>query len=323
MSLSRFDWRRDARLAYLLVNLATLLWAGNIALGRALRGQIGPLTLTALRVSIAGLLLVWLFRRLPAADRRLGRDWPSLLGMALTGVFGFPALLYLALNYTTASNAALINGAGPLMTALLAAWLLRERLTPHRLAGALVSLAGVFLIVGWGQNSTTTGPAPNLGDLIMLVNVALWGVYSVLGRVATRSRSTVSATAFSVWLSLPFLYPAAAGEWRAATPVLSPGLVVAVLFIGIFPAFVSFLAWNEGVRRAGPAGAMAFYNMLPVYGALLAALFLGETLGLAQIAGGVLVITGGLLAALALKPAGQTAPADAAHNPVRRGHEDA
>ncbi len=137
--------KSSALLAYLLVNLSTLLWASNITLGRALRGQVGPLTLTAVRVTVAGLLFLALIRRLPPAERRPGRDWPWLLGMALTGVFAFPVLLYFALRFTTASNASLINGAGPLVTAVLAAALLRERLRSHQALGAVVSLAGVFL----------------------------------------------------------------------------------------------------------------------------------------------------------------------------------
>ena len=286
--------RHDPRLAYLLVNLSTLLWAGNITLGRALRGQVGPLTLTAARVTIAGLLFVLLFVRLPAAERRPGRDWPLLLGMALTGGLGFPALLYLALQFTTASNASLINGTGPLMTALLAAWLLREKLHTNQIVGGLVSLAGVVLIIGNGFRAHN-GSGPNLGDLIMLANVALWGLYSVMARVVTRRRSTVSATAFSTWAALPLLLPLALIESGQKPPELSPNLLLAVLYIGVFAAFIAFLAWNEGIRRVGPTRAMAFYNMLPVYGALLGALFLNEAIGVGQLLGGALVIGGGLI----------------------------
>lgn len=286
--------KSHASLAYLLVNLSTLLWASNITLGRALRGEVGPMTLTAVRVTVAGLLFLALIRRLPAVERRPGRDWPWLLGMALTGVFAFPVLLYLSLRFTTASNASLINGAGPLMTAVLAALILAERLRGQQALGALISLAGVFLIIS-GGGLMLAGAAPNVGDLLMVGNVVLWSLYSVLARIVTRARSVVSATAFSTWLALPFLYPAMLIEWQSAPPALTPALGLTLLYIGVFPAFVAFLAWNEGVRRAGPSGAMAFYNMLPVYGALLGALFLGETLGAGQIAGGALVIGGGLI----------------------------
>ncbi len=287
---------KDSRLAYLLVNVSTLLWASNITLGRALRGQVGPLTLTAFRVTVAGLLFLVLIRRLPPGERRLGRDGPWLLGMALTGVFAFPVLLYLALRFTTASNASLINGAGPLVTAVLAAALLRERLRGHQVVGACVSLAGVFLIIR-GNGPAALGAAFNSGDLLMIANVVLWGLYSVLARVVTRGRSVISATAFSTWLALPFLYPAMLGEWRQTPPALTPLLLLTMLYIGIFPAFIAFLTWNEGVRRAGPSGAMAFYNMLPLYGALLGAFFLGETLSPGELAGGALVIGGGLIGA--------------------------
>ncbi len=288
--------KSHASLAYLLVNLSTLLWASNITLGRALRGQVGPMTLTAVRVTVAGLLFLALIRRLPPAERRPGRDWPGLLGMALTGVFAFPVLLYLSLRFTTASNASLINGAGPLMTAVLAALILRERLRGQQALGALISLAGVFLIIS-GGGLMLAGSAPNAGDLLMVGNVMLWSLYSVLARIATRGRSVISATAFSTWLALPFLYPAMLYEWQSAPPAFTPALGLTLLYIGVFPAFIAFLAWNEGVRRAGPSGAMAFYNMLPVYGALLGTLFLGETLGTGQIAGGALVIGGGLIGA--------------------------
>ncbi len=290
--------RHDPRWAYLLVLLATLFWAGNVVLGRALRHEIGPFTLAAARMGIAGLAFLPLLLRLPAVQRTPGRRWPWLLGMALLGMVGCPVTLYLAVRYTTATSTALINGTGPLMTALLAGWLLRDRLTPGQLVGAAVSLLGVTLVVSGGQANGLNGLHLNRGDLIMLVNVAMWGLYSIMSRVVTHDHSAVWATTFSIWFALPFLIPAAALEWRQAPPTLNAPNLLAVLYIGVFATCLGFLAWNEGVRRAGPAGAMAFYNMLPVFGALLAALFLGERLMTGQFLGGALIIAGGLLAAL-------------------------
>lgn len=285
---------------YVYVNLATLMWAGNMTLGRALRGQIGPFSLTAARVLIAGVLLLALFRRLPESDRRLGKDTPLLLGMALTGIVGFPILLYYALRFTTATNAALINGTGPLVTAAMAALLLAERMRPGQFAGALVSLVGVALVIGIGPLAApgSQGGKINVGDAIMLLDAAIWGLYSILGRVVMRNRSNLSATAFATWFALPPLLIGAALEWRTNPPNLSLPGVLGVLYIGVFAAFVAVILWNEGVRRTGPSGAMAFYNMLPVFGALLGALFLGERLNPLQVAGAGLVVAGGLLSAL-------------------------
>jgi drug/metabolite transporter (DMT)-like permease len=90
----------------------------------------------------------------------------------------------------------------------------------------------------------------------------------------------------------------AALEWRTNPPELTPAGMLGVLYIGVFAAFLAVVLWNEGVRRTGPSGAMAFYNMLPVFGALLGAVFLGERLAPLQVTGAVLVVVGGLISAL-------------------------
>jgi drug/metabolite transporter (DMT)-like permease len=280
---------------YLYVNLATLMWAGNMTLGRAIRDQIGPFALTAARIGIAGLLLLLLFQRLPASDRRMGRDVWLLLGMALTGIVGFPVLLYYALRFTTATNAALINGTGPLVTAALAALLLRDRLRTGQIVGAVISLAGVALVIGAASDGRA---GINPGDAIMVIAVVLWGLYSIMGQVVMRRRSNLSATAFATWLALPALLLLAALEARSTPLALTPPGALGVLYIGVFAAFVAVILWNEGVRRTGPSGAMAFYNMLPVFGALLGALFLDERLAALQYAGAALVVLGGLVSAL-------------------------
>lgn len=292
-------WKDDPRLAYLLVNLSTLFWASNIALGRALRGQVGPFTLTAFRFAAAGLVFALLISRLPPRNRSLGRDWWGLAAMGLTGVFTFPALLYLALQRTTAINASLINGLGPLITAMLAALLLSERLSMVRIVGTLVSLTGVGLVIGAQVLASLRLSTINQGDVLVLLDVFIWGIYSVLSRVLTRSHSALVVTAYSIWIAVPFLLGAAFFEWLSFPPLINLRTIAAGIYIALFPTCIAFLSWNEGVRRVGPARAMAFYNLLPVYGVLLGVVFLGEAPTWTQFAGGSLVILGALAA---LKP---------------------
>ena len=137
----------------------------------------------------------------------------------------------------------------------------------------------------------------NVGDLISLVAVALWSVYSILGRQVMRHRSPLSTTAFSAFLSLPILVPAALWETRTLPMNLGLHLVPFVLYIAIAPTVIGFVAWNAGVRRLGSSGAMIFMNTLPIYGALFAYLLLGEPLGPAHVVGGALIIGGGAWAA--------------------------
>jgi len=280
-----------------LVNLATLTWATNMVLGRWLRDDIGPLTLAAARFTVASLCLLALLQRRPPEDRRLGRDGWLLVAMALSGVTVFTPTLYLGLRLTTAVNATLINGLGPLLTGALAALLIREPMSRRQAVGGVVGLAGVIALISGGSSTPWEALRANVGDLVVLAAVALWGLYSVLGRRAMRRRSPLSATAFSALLGLPALLLAAAWELRTLPVQVTPTLILAVVYIGVAPGVIGFLAWNAGVRRLGPSGAMVFYNTLPLYGALIAHLFLGEPIGLSHLVGGALIVGGGLWAA--------------------------
>jgi len=268
-----------------------------MVLGRWLRDDIGPLTLAAARFTVASLCLLALLQRRPPEDRRLGRDGWLLVAMALTGVTVFTPTLYLGLRLTTAVNATLINGLGPLLTGALAALLIREPMSRRQAVGGVVGLAGVIALISGGSGGPWQALRANVGDLIVLVAVALWGLYSVLGRRAMRRRSPLSATAFSALLGLPVLLLAAAWELRTLPVQVTPTLALAVVYVGVAPGVIGFLAWNAGVRRLGPSGAMVFYNTLPLYGALIAHLFLGEPIGLSHLVGGALIVGGGLWAA--------------------------
>jgi drug/metabolite transporter (DMT)-like permease len=280
-----------------LVNLATLTWATNMVLGRWLRDDIGPVALAAARFLVASLLFAVLLRRQPSEERRLGQDRWLLAGMALSGVALFAPTLYLGLRYTTALNATLINGFGPLITGVLAALLIREPMSRRQIVGATVGLTGVIVLISGGSLAFWHTMHKNAGDLIVLGAATLWGFYSVAGRRVMRHRSTLSATAFSAFLGLPLLLFAAAWEIRSFPIDVSPRLLLSVLYIGVAPTVIGFLAWNTGICRLGPSGAMVFYNTLPLYGALLGHLFLGEPIGLSHILGGALIIGGGLWAA--------------------------
>jgi drug/metabolite transporter (DMT)-like permease len=280
-----------------LVILATFTWATNMALGRWLRQDIGPLTLAASRFLIATLLFALLLRRLPPEERRLGGDRRLLLGMGVTGVALFAPTLYLGLRLTTTVNATLINGLGPLITGLLATLLIREPMSRSQVTGALVGLVGILVLLSGGSLAFWQDVQVNAGDLITLGAVLLWALYSVLGRQVMRHRSALSATAFSAFLGLPLLLLASAWELWYIPLDAQPEVLLAILYIGIVPTVIGFLAWNAGVRRLGASGAMVFYNTLPLFGALLGTLFLDEPFGPAHWVGGALIIGGGLVAA--------------------------
>lgn len=291
----------SARLAslkgILAVNVATFSWATNIIIGRYVRDEIGPITLTAARYVVAAVVFILLLRGAPPEERRPGKDLLPLLAMSLTGIVLFAPLLYFGLRLTTAVNATLINGMGPLMTALFAAWFISEPYSRKQLVGALLAMVGVAVLILGSAPAAIGSMGVNPGDLVILLAAAVWGLYSVAGRRASRNRSPLSATALSTLMGLPILILAALFEQRTIPTVYSARLLLIVLYVGLVPAALGFSLWIGGIKKLGAGGAMVFYNTLPLYGALLGFLLLGEAVGIPHLIGGALVIGGGLISA--------------------------
>lgn len=286
------------------VNLATLVWASNMVLGRLLKDSIGPVTISAIRFMIASVIFFWILKKLPEAERHIGKDWRLLMSMAILGIVLFSPVLYLGLRYTTAVNSTIINGLAPLLTGIFAAFLIKEPMSVRQIGGAILALAGVLILISGGSLAFWQAAQFNIGDMIVLGAVAIWALYSVISSRVMRRRSSISATALSTFMGLPALCLFALWEVQHIPVQFDAKLVLIILYLGIVPAAAGFYAWNAGVARLGPGGAMVFYNTLPLYGAILGFLFLGEPIGLPHITGGLLIAAGGIWAAR--KPAPQT-----------------
>ncbi|MFP4151973.1 MAG: DMT family transporter [Alkalispirochaeta sp.] len=289
---------RDTLLGILFVNIATLSWATNITIGRYLRADIGPVTLTAARYVVAAIFFSFLLPRVAPEERRPGKDLLPLAAMALAGIVFFAPLLYLGLRFTTAVNGTLINGMGPLLTALFAAWLIKEPYTGRQLMGAVFAVIGVVVLITGGSLRTLREAGVNPGDLVVLTAAAVWGLQSVSSRRATRNRSPLSATILSLYMGLPLLIIAAIVEQQFLPATFSLRLLAIIIYLGVVPAGIGYFLWNTGIKKLGAGGAMVFYNMLPFYGAILGILVLGEQVGPAHLVGGALIITGGIISAL-------------------------
>ncbi|MFW5642966.1 MAG: DMT family transporter [Alkalispirochaeta sp.] len=289
---------RDTLLGILFVNIATISWATNITIGRYLRADIGPVTLTAARYVVAAIFFSFLLPRVAPGERRPGKDLLPLAAMALAGIVFFAPLLYLGLRFTTAVNGTLINGMGPLLTALFAAWLIKEPYTGRQLMGAVFAVIGVVVLITGGSLRTLREAGVNPGDLVVLTAAAVWGLQSVSSRRATRNRSPLSATILSLYMGLPLLIVAAIVEQQFLPATFSLRLLAIIIYLGVVPAGIGYFLWNTGIKKLGAGGAMVFYNMLPFYGAILGILVLGEQVGPAHLVGGALIITGGIISAL-------------------------
>jgi drug/metabolite transporter (DMT)-like permease len=275
-----------------------MCWATNAVLGRWLRDDIGPLMLTALRFSVASAFFGMLLRSRPAREQHYGKDRWWILGMGLAGVVGFSPLLYMGLRYSTAVNCSLIQGFAPLITALIAGLIIHEPVTRRQLVGAVLGLIGVAGLLSRGSLTFLLGLQFNAGDLILVASAVVWAFYSVFGRRVMRNRSPVAATALSNFLGLPLIAAAALFELQHISLNLRIETIAAIIHICIVPTIIGYWSWNRAVGILGAGGAMVFYNTLPLYGVILGAVVLNESVGVIHLIFGGLILGGGLWATL-------------------------
>ena len=273
----------------LLLTLPPLLWAGNAVVGRLVVGTVPPLMLNGLRWTLATLLLLplgWRVLGTPAARRAVAERWKELALLAFLGVGCYNALQYLALTTSTPVNVTLIAASSPLWMMAIGALFYREHPRRREWAGAALSLMGVLVVLSRGHLETITQVRFVRGDLLMLVAVAAWALYSwQLARppAALRPESR-PAWNWAELLLLQTLFGAAfglgaAGVEHAVTgqSVLWKPWVWAVLaYVAVGPSLIAYRCWGEGVAAVGPAVAAFFSNLTPLFAAVMSAAVLGE-----------------------------------------------
>jgi drug/metabolite transporter (DMT)-like permease len=278
---------------YLLLSITALCWAGNAIVGRLAAGHIPPVTLSFLRWSLAFLLI------LPFAWRHLIQDWPAIrskLGLmvvlSITGIGCFNTLQYWALEHTQALNTLLLQSAGPLIVAVWSLVLLGVRLTVAQAIGVLLSLTGVLVILLHGDLTTLSSIQFNKGDLIFIIALVIFGLYSVL----TLKRPAIhglSFVAFTFGCGAACLIPLWIWE-LVSRPVMTLDAknLAALFYVAVFPSTLAYLCFNRGVQLIGANRAAPFFHVVPVFGSVMAIVFLGEHPQLFHIIGFALVLAG-------------------------------
>lgn len=292
---------RERLKAIALVNTATLLWSGNVVIGRALREAVGPMALAGMRAALASVVFYFLLRgnvrkNLSEFDFR-GKVTLAL--MALAGVAAFQVLQYEGLKYTTAVNAGIMNAMGPVAAFILARVFLGEPFGVYHALGTVLGMAGVGMIIGRGSWRVFAAMEFNPGDVLILGAVFIWALYSVLGRAIMRKHKNLTVTALSTMMGALMLAAPTGMEIAEGNIHFSAALFWAVVYIGVGPSCIAFFCWNEGVKQLGAGPASAFLNTMPVYTAVISTMALGEGFGFWALPGTVLVLSGSLIASLA------------------------
>ena len=287
-----------ATISYLLI--ATALWAGNAIAGRVLvaSGAVSPITLSTVRWGLAALLLLPLGWRVFAPSSALWLNKKRFLLLGLFGVGSYNALLYLALETSTAINVTLIGASMPIWMLLIGAIFYQTKPRLLQLVGAVVSLFGVAIVLTRGDLSTLLSMEMVLGDLLIMLATITWALYS---RMLTRPGSSTErqwpwaqflmAQVFAglLWTGFFDSFEIAAGHAYLDLNLWTASLI---LFVAIGPSLIAYRCWGLGVNGAGPTVAAFFANFIPLFTAIFSAAILGEPPQLFHGVAFALIVTG-------------------------------
>lgn len=270
----------------LLLTLPPLMWAGNAVVGRMLAPSVPPLLLNALRWTLALLILLPLGRHLLGDLRPLLRRWRYFALIGLLGMGCYNALQYQALRSSNALNVTLIAASLPVWMLAVGALFYGIQPSRRQLIGALLSLTGVLFVIARGDPALLAQVQFVPGDLLMLLAVFSWAIYSwLLAKPPAHMQGEqrpqwnwaemlLAQTLFGLAFALPM---AGIEQVYTAQPVVwGPGLVLALVYVAVGPSLIAYRCWGLGVAEAGPTVASFFGNLTPVFAALMSAALLGE-----------------------------------------------
>ncbi|HEY9736001.1 MAG TPA: DMT family transporter [Trichocoleus sp.] len=280
----------------MLPALTSLLFAGSFVAGKYTTLDLGPLTTSLLRYLIATATLGLLVWRLtpPAALKVERRDWLPMTLLGTFGVVGYHYFFFASLSHTAVANTAIINAFNPVVTGMLAAAFIRERLAWRRYGGGAIALLGVITLLTRGDLAHLLALRLNLGDGLMLCAVFCWAVYALLIKQLSQRHSGLVITFYAALSGVgQLLLLAALERWWQQLATLSLASLLSLLYMGVAASGVGYLLFNLSVERIGPTRtASVVYSSVPVFVAALAWLFFKEPVTPVMLASMSLILVG-------------------------------
>lgn len=286
----------------LLLLAMVVIWGSNFSVIKVALRDFPELPFNALRLLLSSAILVglvWWDRRRRAAGGRdrapvfTPADWRRLVLLALVGHLVYQLCFLGGVARTSVANSSLIFGCTPVMVALLSSLAGHERVPPLRWAGAALSVAGIYVLIGHRAALST---ATVLGDALMFAAMTCWSAYSVLSKPLLARHSPLAVTAWSMTIgavlyALVTVPAARATDWAG----ISVQSWVLMVLSSVFALAVAFLIWYTGVQRIGSSRTAAYSNLTPVVAMAVAAVWLGEPVATTQLAGATAILGGVLI----------------------------
>ena len=280
---------------YIFLVLAVLFWSGNFITGRYISTSIEPMQLSFYRwFFVLVLLLPYIFINYKDLILGFKKDSLLLVVFGAFGIAGFNTFLYYGLQTTSATNALLINSSTPIFIILISSIIFRIAITKIQILGVLLSTLGVLYLILKGNINHILELNFTPGDLWILLAALDWAIYSVLLKFKPKDLSSFSFLTITSFIGVMILYIAfiLQGYSLEFSFLSNKEVLYSLIYIVIFPSILSFYFWNMATIEIGANKAGQSAHLMPIFGAILAYIFLGEVLEFYHIVGIVLIAIG-------------------------------
>ena len=282
-------------LAYILLVLAVLFWAGNFIVGKfATLFEIPPLTLNVFRwVSVWLILMPFTYREIYNNLPNIKKNWLVISFMGVITISTFNSVVYFALNYTQVINAVLVLAAIPAATIVLSSLMNIEKTNIFQLFGLILSIIGIGSIISNGEIQKIISLNFNKGDLWMLVCVITWALYSTLLKKNKFEFSQFALIQLMVTVGILFLIPQFFYEKMIGLEVnFNKAFFLILFYVVVFPAIAAYYCWQKGVEIIGPNRASMFIQLMPLFSAVMAIIIFNEKFELYHFVGASFIVLG-------------------------------
>lgn len=289
----------------LFIPLITAVLFGLVFVaGKFLATSISPITLSFLRFGFTTIIFIPVVIYYRKELKTLTCvNWLMIIIAALLGIVIYTIFFYWALDFTTATNVALIHAVNPLITLLLAYLILKEKVTQRVVLGFIAAIIGIMIVVSHGSLTTLVDLRFNTGELLMLVATIVWAGYTIiLKKIKLKALPPLALTGLIAILGWIMLLPLALYEGQL--PILHTvtwSAWLAIVYMGIGSSGVGYYLYTTSTRTLGPAlTSLIVYSTAPIVVAVTAWLWLGELISVFQVIG-FICIGVGLVTALKTK----------------------
>ncbi len=275
---------------------ACLFWAASFIATKIALSSVPPITVVSLRLIVSAIcFIVWMYLRGEKFDLFSRSNIFQLILLSIFGTGLHYGIQTIGLQYTSASKGGIYSVTAPITIIIIAAVFLKERITLRKLLGVIIALLGVIIVMGFDVLLEFNLKGNLLGDMLVLISIVMWGIFTVLGKSITSKISALKMTAAITIMGAIYMIPAGILEMRSRSfslSSISSDAWLSILFLGITCSFLATLLYVYALTLSESQKVGVYLYTVPPMTQLIAFLVLDETIAISLLIGSVIVISG-------------------------------